>query len=354
MNIFDTRTMIGAIKEGELKTSSFLRDRYFANHKTFDTARIDVDIIGKGNRKVAPFVHPRIGGKVIEREGYQTNSYEAPEISPMRVTTAEDMLKRAPGETIYGEKGPEERAAEQLGQDLAELDEKITRKEEVMCADALFSGQITVNGDGYNGEVINYWPAAAGDKPYTKVATSWDAAAVTAKAILKEIRNIRRAMIKESGITPTEMVCGTKVIDAILDKLVDAGALDTRRVDMGHINPQYLPNGVTYWGHLKDSALDLYSYDEWYVNDQGQEVALIPEGKILMASPNAKTTLAYGVVSLLDEKADTMRFYEGERIPDSYISRKNPSGRVVQIKSRPLPIVHQVQAFHVIEAVYTA
>ena len=136
MNMFDTRKMLGAIQEGNLKTKTFLRDRYFANVKTFDTARIDVDIVGKGNRKMAPFVHPKVGGKVMDREGYTTNSYEAPEISPMRVTTAEDMLKRQPGESIYGGKSPEQRAAEQLGSDLAWLDEKIARREEWMCATA--------------------------------------------------------------------------------------------------------------------------------------------------------------------------------------------------------------------------
>lgn len=350
LDIFSTRTMMGAIEEGNLKTNTFLRDRYFSNHKSYDTAKIDVDIIGLGNRKLAPFVHPKIGGKVMDREGYQTKSYEAPEISPMRVTTAEDMLKRSPGETVYNGKTPSQRAAEQLGEDLAYLDEKITRREEFMCSSALFNGQIEIKGDGYNGEVINYWPQESADKPYTELAIKWTAQDVTAKVIMKDLRDIRRAMIKKSGITPTEIVCGTKVIDAIIDKLTDAKALDMRRVDMGQINPQHLPNGVTYWGYLKDSALDIYSYDEWYLNDAGQETPMVPEDKILMGTPNAKTTLAYAIVSLYDEKANTMNFYEGSRIPDSYISRKNPSGRVVQIKSRPLPIVHQIYGFHVIKA----
>lgn len=350
MDMFNTRTMMGAFKEGNLTTKTFLRDRYFKNVKTFDTARIDFDIVGKGNRKMAPFVHPKVGGKVMDREGFTTNSYEAPEISPMRVTTAEDMLKRLPGETIYGDKSPQQRAAEQLGEDLAWLDEKITRREEWMCATALFNGLIEVKGDGYNGEVISFWPSEAKDKPYTELSTKWTDSNVKAEQIMKDLRDARRSMIKNSGITPTEIVCGTAVIDVLVEKLAAAGALDNRRVDLGQINPQQLPNGVTYWGYLKDSALDIYSYDEWYVNDAGEEKPMVPADSILMASPNAQTTMAYGVVSLLDEKANTMNFYVGKRVPDSYISRKNPSGRVVQIKSRPLPVVNQTQAFQVIKA----
>lgn len=350
IDMFSTRSMLKMVEEGKLTTHTFLRDHYFSNRKTYNTEKIDVDIVGKGNRKMAPFVHPKIGGKVMDREGYKTNSYEAPEVSPERVTTAEDMLKRQPGEVIYGGKTPEKRAAEQMAKDLVYLDEKIARREEWMCAEALFNGAITITGDGYNGEVISYWSAEAKDKPFTELATKWTDESVTAKTIAKDLRDIKRKVTENSGFVPTEILCGRKVIDAILDKLTDAAMLDNRRVVMGEINPAHLANGVTYWGHLKDSALDIYTYEESYTNDAGETFPMVPEDKILMASPKAETTLAYGVVSLLDEKAQTMNFYEGDRIPDSYISRKNPSGRVVQIKSRPLPIVHQVQAFHVIKA----
>lgn len=350
MNMFETRTLLKPFEEGKLVTPSFLRDRYFSNRITFNTEKIDVDVIGKGNRKLAPFVHPQIGGKVMEREGYKTQSFEAPEISPERITTAETVMKRMPGEPIHGGKSPQQRAAALVGQDLRYLDEKITAREEWMCAQALFNGAITISGDGYNGEVISYWSADADDKPYTELATKWTAENITAKDIMKELRKIKKSVIQNSGFTPTEILCGSKVIEAILDKLVDAGVLDTRRVDMGKIDPQHLPDGVTYWGYLKDSALDIYSYDAWYVNDAGEEKPMVPEDKILMAAPNAKTTLAYGLVSVLNQKSQDIEFYEAARVPASYLSQKNPAGRVIQIKSRPLPIVHQVQAFHVIKA----
>lgn len=348
MNMFDTRTMLGVIEEGQRGNTTFLRDRYFTYRPTFDTAKIDIDIIGIGQRKLAPFVNPKVGGVVIDREGYKTNSYEAPEISPMRVTTAEDMLKRSPGETVYSAKSPNQRAAEQLGKDLAELDEIITRREEAMCAEALFEGKVTIKGEGYD-EVLNYWGADEAAKPVTTLTTKWDAAGADAKGIMSDLRNIRRGMIQKAGITPTEIICGTAVIDALFDKLSNAGELDNRRVDLGQINPQHLPNGVTYWGYLKDSALDIYSYDSWYVNDEGVEVPFVPANKVLVASQGVKTTLAYGCVSLIGD--DTVKFYEGARIPDSWTQKAAPAGRVVQIKSRPLPIVNQIYGFHVINAV---
>lgn len=347
MDMFTTRTMLPMVDLNNQENHVFLRDRFFANRVTFDTQKVDIDIIGRGERRLAPFVNPKIGGVVFERQGFSTNSYEAPEVSPMRVTTAEDMLKRQPGENMYSPKSPNERAAEQLGRDLWDLDRIINRREEAMCAEALFTGKITIKGEGYD-EELNYWPSNPAEQPKTVLATKWDNSSGDPMA---DLRAFRRQMIKDSGVTPRELICGTNALEALLDKLTnkEASHLDMRRVDMGFVDPAHLPDGVTYWGYLKDSALDIYSYDEWYVDDEGNEQPMVPVDLCLLAGRDAKTIMAYGCVSLTGD--DTVRFYQGARIPDSWVQRANPSGRVIQIKSRPLPIINQIHGFHVIKAV---
>ena len=346
MDMFSTRTMLGVVQDNEKKAKTFLRDRYFSNRVTFNTTKIDIDLVGPGKRKLAPFVNPKIGGIVVERDGYKTNSYEAPEVSPMRVTVAEDCLKRSPGETVYSAKSPAQRAAEILGKDLSDLDDMITRREETMCAEALFTGKVTVNGEGYS-EVINYWPTESADQPKTTLATPWSDANAD---VFADLRAARRHVIQQSGVAPTELICSNATVEAMLARLIASGKeLDLRRVDMGAIDPQHLPGGVTYWGYLKDSALDIYSYDEWYLDEEGNEVPMVPENVALLASPNVHTTLAYGMVALYkDGENSAPHFYEGARIPDSWVQRANPAGRIVQIKSRPLPIVNQVNGFHVL------
>ena len=131
-----------------------------------------------------------------------------------------------------------------------------------------------------------------------------------------------------------------------MEKLIADQGLDNRRVDLGFVKPQELPNGVSYMGHLNEVDLDIYSYDEWYIDEAGKEHPMVPEKACLLASPNTKTMLAYGVVALAGD--EQVRFYEGARVPDSWVQRANPSGRVVQIKSRPLPVIQQVNGFHLI------
>lgn len=345
MNIFETRTMLEALKLGK-PAHSFLRDRYFGNVKTFDTTKLDIDIV-KGKRKVAPFVHPKIGGKTVERDGYTTNSYEAPEISPDMVTTAEDILRRAPGQTIYGANDPNARAAAQLGEDLAELDNMITRREEAMAAEALFTGRVTIQGEGYD-EVLHYWPENPAEQPYVELAGGalWTADTSNPTA---DLRAARRSIIQSSGVTPTDAIMGTDALEAFLARIGEK--LDYRRVDLGQIDPSHLPNGVTYWGRLKDSALDIWTYDEWYLGDDDEEHPMVPTDHVLIGSPAARTTMAYGLVTLMRGSSDNAapEFYAERRVPDSWTQRKNPAGRIVQIKSRPLPIVNQIDGFKVIK-----
>ncbi len=352
MDMFSTRTMMAMVEEGRTSNHTWLRDRYFGTRPTFDTQYIEFDVVDMTGRKLAPFVDPKASGAVLGRKGYKTQAFVAPEVSPYRVTTAEDLLKRSAGETIYSTLTPMQRAAQLLGKDLADLDEIISRREEAMCAEALFTGKISIAGAGLSADEISYWSnLASADQPKTTLTTKWDATATKTAAIMKDLRDARRSMNKRGGFTPTELICGTKVIDTLLDKFTGSNAFDMRRVDMGAIDPQHLPNGVSYWGYLKDSALDIYSYDEWYLNDSGTEVAMVPENLCLLASPNVRTMLAYGAVGVVDESSPNgISVYAGARVPASWVQHANPTGRILQMKSRPLPIIQQIYGFHVLDA----
>lgn len=154
-DIFDCRTMLDAVEQ-MVRPRTFLRDLFFngANPVTFGTTTVDIDIV-KGTRKMAPFVHPRLPGSLSLRSGYRSTTYKPPYIQPKRETTAELILKRSPGENPFATKSALQRAGEQLGKDLADLDDEITRREEWMCAQALTTGSINVKGEGVD-DVIDF------------------------------------------------------------------------------------------------------------------------------------------------------------------------------------------------------
>ena len=153
INLYEPRTLAEVVRTTP-PVHTFFLDKYFTHIKTFPTKRVDLDIV-KGDRRMAPFVHPLVGGKVMRNAGYATESYAPPLVNPLDVTTAEDALERLPGEDIYSGKTPEERAAQQLIEEYKKLNDAATRREEWMAVQAIMEGQIHVIGEGVN-EVIEF------------------------------------------------------------------------------------------------------------------------------------------------------------------------------------------------------
>lgn len=332
VSMFDTRTMLAALEQMP-RPKTFLRDTFFRNVKTFDTTAVDIDIV-KGKRRVAVYVSPKQQGHVVDRAGYTTNTYTPPYIKEKMITTAADLLKRGPGENIYSAKSPEQRAAEQLNKDLTELDELITRAEEIQAAQALFYGKVTVK----DGAEISF--GLANDHNLTLTTTDlWNDSAITKALILKQLRAWRLKNIKDSGVPPTDLILGSDAAEAFITVFgsADTGALSSVKIIRGQIEPQLLPNGVTYWGFLPEIGVDVWSYDEWYHNGSA-DVAMVPTKKVCLVSKNARFDRYYGAIQ------DLSALYATDRFPKSW-EEEDPSARFIMLQSAPLLAPHQVDSF---------
>jgi len=344
MDMFETRSMLTAVRQ-MLPVRTFLKDTFFPNANTYDTLKVDFDIVA-GKREIAPYVHPQIGGKTIENRSYQTKSYEPPEVSPDFVTTAENLLKRSAGENVYNAKSPEERAEEKLAEDLGRGDEMITRREEQQCSQALFDGKITVNGDGYDSVEINFWAGLpAQEQPYLELAGGqlWNTDTSNPQQDLKDaVISVQKAC----GLTPRDAILGENAAKAYTSNPTVVKNLDIKDAQFGSINLDELPNGVTYIGYDKVSQLRLWTYNEWYNDPVTDELKpMVPVDKVGIISREMETEFAYGVVEDADEGA-----FAVERLPISW-TQKKPSKRFIQVKSKPLAIIKQVLGLKILKVV---
>lgn len=340
IDIYAIRTMLAAIEQG-VAPKTFLLNTFFPGLQQFGTKHVDIDIV-KGKRRLAPFVSPRMKGKVVEKLGYTTNTYTPPYIKPKTVSTAQEILNRAAGEVVYaGNVSASARAAAKVGEELAELDVMITRREEWMAAQVLNAGTISVVGDGVDDSIDFLMPA---DHKVTLTGTAlWTD---TASDPLKALRSWRRKIIQDSGVSPDVAVFGSSVMDAFIANDELQKQLDTRRIDMGQIDPQALADGATYYGHIKDAALDIYGYDEWYLDDAGAEQPMVPVDKIFIGSSRTRNAKLYGAIQDLDAGSD----FAVARYPKSW-TEKDPSVRFVMLQSAALVAMLQPDAFMSIKAV---
>lgn len=333
ISMFETRTMLQALRQMP-RARTFLRDMFFPTEEFSDTTKVDVDII-KGRRSMAPFVSPVLAGKVVANKGFTTKTFEAPLLKPKKKTDAEDIMNRMAGEALYSGLSPDERSAAKLGNDLMELDDSITRRVEWMVAQALFSGKVKIEGEGVEYEIDFGVP----DETLTEGAL-WDAEGSNP---IDTLRLLFQTVVKASGVNPDVCILAPDVVPYFINHEAVHSLLDKRLINTGQIDPRQLPNGATYFGHVNELGMDIYSYLEWYVGDDGEEYPMVPEGKILVGSTRAQTLVNYGAIVIKDESGQ-MSTFVGDRVPTSWVT-DDPVVRWVQLQSRPLPVPVQVDAF---------
>ncbi|RXE48708.1 major capsid protein [Chromohalobacter israelensis] len=335
-DLFSPRTMLEAIRQMKL-ARRFLGEMFFgAKPRNFTTEHVDIDII-KGQRKMAPFVRPNRPGRVVDRSGSVMRSYKPPYVKPKMETNAGILLnQRQPGETIYSGRTPLQRAGDQMAQDWEDLDDQISRREEWMRAQALTTGSVNVVGDGVD-DIVDFQMS---DSHLVTEATAWSEAGADPIA---DLRKYKRRIAKDSGRTGNVAVLSSEAAEAFLDNETVQQKLNTRRVDLGMIRPQELPDGVTYLGYLNDPGLDLYAYEEWYIDDQsGDEKPMIPAGGLIVGPSNSRCSMLYGAIQ--DMAAIEGAMFDVARYPKSWLE-DDPGVRWMMLQSAPLPGFHEPDAF---------
>lgn len=337
--LYTPKTLYGVIKRMP-PVNTFLRDTFFKNVVTFSTKSVEFDM-KKGNRAMAPFVHPKIGGKIIKNQGYQTMSYTPPMVVPDKVSTAEDFMIRMPGENPYSGMTPEGRALRQLGTEYQELEEMITRREEWMAAQTLFTGQIPVVGEGLN-EVIDF-------NFTNRVELTTDLWSDHEVEILDMFEDWYRIVQRGGLVNPNIAILGQDAAQEFVNNKQIMAKLDTKNYELANIAPKQLKGGATWLGRYGKLNLDFYQYNEWYEDDwtdpeNPETKELVPTDSLMLASTNAAFSMLYGAHTFVDKKTEQWRTVEGARIPDSWVE-KRPDRRMISLASHPLTVPHEVDSW---------
>ena len=335
VDLYTPRTLAEVVRTTP-PVRTFLRDRFFTNVKTFPTERVDIDIV-KGNRKMAAFIHPMVGGEIVQAAGYETKSYAPPLINPATISTADQLLKRLPGEDMYSGKTPADRAAEKLIEEYNQLNDMTTRREEWMAAQVLTTGQLQVKGKGVD-EVIDF---GLTNKITLASTKKWGASAADIWGNLKDWKQ----QVSRNGFANANMVImGKAAADAFLADATIKNLLDNRRIEIGAIKPEEMEGGLTYYGHLNLPGVDIYGYDEVYLYDEtGETKPLIPDNVVLMIPSAASFMRAYGLCTYLDD-AGAWHEAETDRLLCTYVEHR-PDRRFIELQTHPLLIPDKIDSW---------
>lgn len=349
VNVFSTEFLLDLIMQAK-PAKSFLLDTFFKNTESFETEKVRCDL-WDGKRRVAAYIRPGGQAQAVGKIGYETEDYAPPLLSPMDITTVEQLLRRQPGEVISrSRQTPRDQALFKLAQQLAELDDMITRAEEIQARDLLFTGKMTfkdVDGHDIGDEIdlgrdedLDFTPTI----PWTSLTTAQP---------FDDADEIRRRVQRLSGLMIDIAVVGADKwrqfsnMTQVKDKLF----FNFQPISGDKMVMEMQASGAIYRGEM--GGVKYFTYDEFHTqNDStGQDdVALVPQDKVLYASSQAIASRLYGVVPKIDQNSNgetITKLYSDPRVPDSW-TKKNPDARFVRIQSAALMMTHQRNAYAVL------
>lgn len=334
---YSTTTLLG-VKEIQPKFTGLFMAMFFPQVATFSTEEVAFDKIRRGVR-LAPFVAPMVSGKARRERGGTTTTFTPAYVKPTDVVRPNRLLKRLPGEALNGSLSPAQRRDAVIADILNEHEQEIVHREEWMCAQGVLTGEVIVEGEQYERQVVDY-----GRSPANQIAlvgaAKWNA--VDAETY-DPSDDLEDWAVNASGST------GVIIMDKLAWRLFSSfkmvkEKLDTRRGSTSQLElgPQ-LERQVMRKGFFGEYEIIVYTGQ--YEDSQGNKQNFMPDYTVLLAPSVTDNVMAYGGIQ--DAKANADGIVEATRYPSNWFT-DNPSVEWLQTQSAPLPVIFDADAFVVI------
>lgn len=337
MDIFTPIQLLGMRVE-QSKFSTFFLSMFFPNMIEFGTKEIAFDKVIK-NKKLAPFVAPMVAGKPSIQQGFNTMTFRPAYVKPMDVVEPAQNMMRLAGEPLTGTLTMAERRSATVVNLLVEHEEQITRREEVMAAQGVLEGKITVEGEGYPTQEVDFGRRAENTIALLG-ADKWDAVDVATYDPTNDMEDwagLSKGIIKPVVFSREAWRLFSK-FKSVKDKLDT-----TKRGETSSLQTGPMTGDVQYRGEF--GVFDCWVYNGKYDDADGNEVEIMPGARLLMAPANYQGVRCYGAIQ--DAKANAEGVVAMSRYPKNWFT-DNPSVENLMTQSAPLPVIPDANDFVVI------
>lgn len=323
-----TTAQVVAASQALDRFTPWLRDTFFGRVIQFDTAEILFDKLGR-RRAIAPFVSPNVPGKERAPRARTVRAYTPPYVKPKSTVSPSDASARMVGERYGGAFSQLDRFDQMVMQALADHDAEISGREELMCAQALTTGQVVAVGDGVN-DTIGFGRDAA-------LTTALAGAARWGEAGVKPLDNLKawaRLIAEKSGAVARDVVMGYSAAELFTADADVRAILDNRRQAGGTLEMAGGPTGgegdvAAFLGTIGNFRF--WEYAQTYVDDAGSTQHFWPAYGVGLVGQAMEGTMTYGAIQ------DRKSLLPEQRFAKEY-DEEDPSRTVVLTQSAPLPV----------------
>ena len=339
INLENTATWAAAFLKN-YEPSMFLRKNFFSGLETFRGDKVIMDY-KKGTRKMAPFVVPG-NAALVARNSFQTKEYAPPMMAPARALNVKALKQRAFGENPLNPLSEAERASRVRAEDLKDLTDMIDRRIEWMCAQLLVNGQFTAEGYAEDGKEKVTDTVTIDGFTQKKTLSGDDLWSSDKADIYNQIKDVGVEM-RKNGNNPTVMIANSKTITHLLNNpSLHEKMMIPNNALFASIQPSIVDSTVTRYAILTPGNIEVYGYDDCYVDDAGATQSYIPDGYVIFTTKNIGKILAASVTQLMED--GEFHTFEGLYVPKEW-TNTGADTRYIRQASASVPMVVDVDSW---------
>lgn len=317
---FYSTSVIREVRSTFGRKENWLVDMFFKRKSTVSDENIILEL-KNGQNKAAPFISDVENGRVIKEKGRISNVIKAPSIGVEHPLTAKDIFMRVVGGTQQGGPTLAQRYQSRVAQILAEQENALINKEELIVAQFLTTGKV-VSLDGEHPVEIDY------QMPTIETLTAgnkWGEANVD---IFTSIRKYVDNAEKASGAIVNMVVLGERGANKLLNNPELDKRLDVKNKTEAILEVVAKYPGIRYLGRL-DGKIDIYSFNKQLTDAKEEVIDLIPQN-IMIGGPS-EGEIIYAPIIDFEEEA----IYEEMRHTRNTVS-KSGKQKIISTESRPV------------------
>lgn len=338
IEITDTVTLMGVhqkVKPEQLVFSQM----FFPMEMVFDTEEVAFDEV-ESDRKIAAFVAPMVSGKPQKDRGGVLKRFKPAYVKETDVVNTKRSFMRQAGEALGGSVSPAQRRQAFKAQFMRDSEMRIRRLLEWMAVNLVLTGQVLIQGEDYEPQLVDYGRNPANNISYIGAA-AWSNVDV---ATYDPTDDIEDAAEKATGVTD-KLIFDKKAWRKFSSFAGVKEKLETRRGSDSTL--ELGPTGKAIWTFKGwFGSYQCWVFTGQYEDDDGVTQNYLPDNTMILAPPTYGGVIAYGAIQ--DAKANDEGLVAASRYPSNWFTN-NPSVEWIQLQSAPLPIMPDADAFVVID-----
>ena len=325
---YDTRTLLDVVTFQEPKPSMFRNSFFGGSDIYFTTKWAEWDEVKQG-ASMARYVGEKLEVEPTEFEPFITKQIETPRFQEKRSLDVTAFNSRGPGEDVYSQRTPADRALEKEDEAIAFCMDSCDLRGEQQCASMMVTGRVDIIGKGVD-VYVDY------ELPLKLSLSGTDRWGQTGVRPLKDLTEWA-TILRKRNYQPDMLLIELSVADIFLQDADYMQMLDNQRMEMGRIAPGPVADlfeSAQYFAQLKWPGLgviDVYTYCGTYkqeVKDPSgaityEERPYLDDGRILLLTPESRQNrVLYGAETIIPEGSDRPITVEGRYVPEVYVDRR--------------------------------